>query len=149
MNGVIPEKPMSDSAPVASGVDAPPPVRFVWKFACPEGWEILGRWGDGFALRQQGGGLRVLIDCEFKSDGQPWLHVSYSRKDWTPNHADTLSVKQAFIGDRYTYAVFPPSSLYVNIHEHCLHLWARMGGNDDGRVLPEFSGELENIGRSI
>lgn len=37
-----------------------------WEFSCPEGWELLHRWGDGYALRQKGGGLRVLIDCESK-----------------------------------------------------------------------------------
>ena len=125
-----------------------PSESFVWNFHAPEGWEVVAGWGDGFGLRQKNGGLRVLVDCELKSDGLPWLHVSYSRRGWTPNHQDTMAVKEAFIGDRYAYAVFPPRAHYVNIHEHCLHLWARMG-DDDGRVLPEFSGEVENIGRSI
>ncbi len=120
---------------------------FEWEFRCPKGWEVIGRWGNGFQVRQKDGGLRVLVDCEFKSDGMPWLHVSYSRKDWDPSHADTVMVKADFIGDRYAYAVMPPSSHYVNIHSHCLHLWACMEG--DGRILPEFSAEVENVGRSI
>lgn len=123
--------------------------RYAWQFICPKGWVILHRWGDGFALREKDGGLRVLIDCEFKEDGAPWLHVSYSRKNWTPNHEDTVKVKLAFIGDsRYAYVVFPPKEKYVNIHSHCLHLWARMD-TEDGRALPEFSAELEGIGKSI
>lgn len=122
--------------------------QYVWQFECPKGWTIIQRWGEGFALRETTGGLRVLVDCSFKDDGEAWLHVSYSRKDWTPNHADTVKVKEAFIGDRYAYAVFPPASLYVNIHPHCLHLWARMSG--DGRVLPEFSAVIDSVsGRSI
>jgi hypothetical protein len=36
--------------------------------------------------------------------------------------------------------------LYVNIHKHCLHLWAKLDG---GAVLPEFSAVLAGIGRSI
>ena len=124
------------------------PQKFIWEFACPKGWEIIQPWGDGFAVREKAGGLRVLVDCSFKDDGHPWLHVSYSRKDWAPSHADTVKVKDAFIGDRYAYALFPPRSLWVNIHPNCLHLWARLG-DGDGRALPEFSAEVENLGRSI
>ena len=117
-----------------------------WVFKCPKGWELLQRWGEGYAL--QSVGLRVIVDCEIKADGSPWLHVSASRKNWTPTHEDMCRVKQDFIGPgRYAYAVFPPVEQYVNIHPHCLHLWARMEG--DGRVLPEFSAELEGLGRSI
>lgn len=124
------------------------PTQTDWRFSCPSGWEFIQMWGDGYALRQKDGGLRVIVDCELKGDGSQWLHVSYSRKSWTPTHEDTVLVKRAFIGDdRYAYAVFPPASHYVNIHAHCLHLWARMEG--DGRVLPEFSAELEGLGRSI
>src|SRR4051812_14640431 len=113
-----------------------------WEFSCPKGWELVERWGDGYALRQKSGGLRVLIDCAPKADGAEWLHVSVSRKHWTPTHADMALVKQDFIGDdRYAYSVWAPKSRHVNIHAFCLHLWARMD-NEDGQVLPEFSGEL-------
>ncbi len=119
-----------------------------WKFECPKGWEVIQKWGDGYAVREKDGGLRVLVDCEEKEDGRQWLHVSYSRKSWTPNHDDTVKIKNAFIGsDLYAYAVFPPEENYVNIHAHCLHLWAMMEG--DGKVLPEFSGVIPGIGRSI
>jgi len=117
-----------------------------WEFEVPKGWELLHRWGDGYALREIGGGLRVLVDCEVKADGNRWIHVSFSRKDWTPNHADTCKIKAAFIGDRYAYAVFPPADRYVNIHEHCLHLWAREDGTG---VLPEFSEVLPGVGISV
>lgn len=119
-----------------------------WEFVCPKGWVVIDRWGDGFAVREKDGGLRVLVDCEEKADRAQWVHVSYSRKNWTPTHEDTVKVKQAFIGDRYAYAVFPPQNEYVNIHAHCLHLWA-LWDDKDGRVLPEFSAELEGIGKSI
>lgn len=117
-----------------------------WEFDLPRGWELLQKWGDGWACRQKDGGLRVIVDCEPKADGHEWIHVSYSRAKETPNHADTVRVKEAFLGDRYAYAVFPPSENYVNIHAHCLHLWARADG---AAVLPEFSAVLEGIGRSI
>lgn len=118
-----------------------------WVFECPKGWEVLQPWGDGFVCAQIGGGLRVIVDCEVKSDGKQWTHVSYSRNSWTPTHEDTVTVKAAFIGNRYAYAVFPPAEKYVNIHSHCLHLWVMMEG--DGRVLPEFSEILPEVGRSI
>lgn len=119
-----------------------------WEFQCPTDWEVIQPWGDGFACRQKRGGLRVIVDCEVKVDGSPWMHVSVSRKAWTPTHEDMALVKHDFIGDdRYAYAVWPPQEHYVNIHPHCLHLWARMEG--DGRVLPEFSAELEGIGKTI
>ena len=125
------------------------PETFAEVFHCPDGWTIIDRWGDGYRLLQKGGGLRVIVDCEMKADGSPWLHVSVSRKSWTPTHEDMARVKRDFIGDdRYAYSIWPPKENYVNIHSHCLHLWARMD-TPDGRVLPEFSAELEGFGRSI
>lgn len=118
-------------------------------FEAPKGWTVIQRWGEGWALAQVDGGLRVIVDCEIKTDGSPWLHVSVSRKSWTPTHDDMALVKAAFIGeDRYAYSVWPPRSQYVNIHAHCLHLWAR-ADSGDGRVLPEFSAEIAGIGKSV
>ena len=88
----------------------------------------------------------MIIDCAEKSDGSQWIHASVSRKDWDPTHADMMAVKRDFIGDRYAYSVYPPAEKYVNIHPHCLHLWARLDGKP---VLPEFSEVLPMIGRSI
>jgi hypothetical protein len=118
-----------------------------WRFETPKGWEIVQPWGSGFALREKSGGLRVIVDCEYKRDEKAWVHVSVSRVDRIPSHEDMRRVKEAFIGDRYAYAVFPPRENYVNIHTKCLHLWALAEG--DSRVLPEFSEELPLIGRSI
>lgn len=112
----------------------------------PKDWRHIGWWGDGHTFAHKSG-LRLIIDCEEKADGRKWLHISVSRKNWNPSHDDMCLVKRAFIGDRYAYAVYPPSENYVNIHTHCLHLWALAEG--DGRVLPEFSEILAGIGRSI
>jgi hypothetical protein len=100
--------------------------------------------GCSVACQQIDGGLLVLIDCEEKADGNRWIHVSVSRKKWTPTHEDMVLVKEAFIGDRYAYSVWPPKAEYVNIHAHCLHLWALWDGKD-GRVLPEFSGDFLGV----
>lgn len=114
-----------------------------WTFACPRSFQFVQKWGDGYALRERDGGIRVIIDCSEKVDGNMWLHVSYSRADRVPDHADTCKVKAAFLGDRYAYAVFPPAGQYVNIHPNCLHLWARLDGQ---AVLPEFSAVVDGIG---
>lgn len=110
----------------------------------PTGWELLQEWGgNGYALRHRNG-LRAIIDCSRKDDDRYWVHVSVSRAKWNPTHEDMCLVKRAFIGDRYAYAVHPPQSEYVNIHSHCLHLWALVDANL-GRVLPEFSGDLGGV----
>ena len=113
----------------------------------PEGWLLIQSWGDGYALQK--GSLRVIIDCEKKNDGNYWLHVSASKKDWTPSHDEMASIKKDFIGvRRYTYSVWAPETEHVNIHPHCLHLWCKIDA-DDSRVLPEFSAEVPGIGKSI
>jgi len=119
-------------------------VRGPFTFSVPQDFEFLEKRGDGWMLRQRYGGLYVVIDCSVKKDGQEWIHVSYSRKKETPNHSDTIRVKEAFLKDYYAYAVFPTAETYINIHPHCLHLWARADGT---AVLPEFS-EILDDGRS-
>lgn len=110
----------------------------------PADWHFLEFWGEGHVFAHKNG-LRVIVDCEEKEDGRQWIHISVSRKHWDPSHADMCLVKEAFLGERYAYAVYPPREVYVNIHHHCLHLWALAEG--DGRVLPEFSkiGSLTSI----
>ena len=113
----------------------------------PVGWRITLPWGFGYAL-QNGNGLRVLIDCSQKEDDRWWVHVSVSRATRTPTHEDMALVKRDFIGDRYAYSIWPPTDKYVNIHAHCLHLWAMVDAAD-GKILPEFSEFLPVVGRSI
>ena len=120
-----------------------------WEFKCPDGWEVIQRWGDGHACRQKHGGLRVIIDCEVKADGLRWLHVSASRSGYTPTHNDMSFVKRDFIGgDLYAYSVWPPSDKHVNLHNYCLHLWACLD-KENGKYLPEFSAVIDGIGASI
>ncbi len=115
-----------------------------WGHEFPKGWLYTGEWGNGYAFQDRG--LRVLVDCAEKEDGNMWVHVSYSREKWAPSHDDTMRVRGAFIGDRFAYAVFPTKDRYVNIHPFCLHLWARLDGT---AVLPHFDDVLEGVGRSI
>ena len=113
----------------------------------PDGWRVIQEWGSGYAL-QDNTGLRVIIDCSTKGDDRYWVHLSLSRAKAIPSHLDMVRVKEAFLGNsRYAYSVFPPRQEYVNIHPNCLHLWALVDG--DGRVLPEFSAVIEEIGKGI
>ena len=114
----------------------------------PFGWHYVEAWGDGFAFRRKDPKLAAIIDCALKDDGKYWVHLSISKLGWVPTHEDMTLAKRDFLGDRYAYAVYPPGDKYVNIHPRCLHLWSPAWG-PDGRVLPEFSGELEGIGLSI
>lgn len=121
-----------------------PVTKFWWGEDVPKNWTVIRSWGNGFALRR--GGLRAVIDCSEKADGQMWLHLSVSRENWAPSHDDMKLAKAAFLGDRYAYSVWPPAAKYVNIHPYCLHLWARLDGSP---VLPEFSGIVDGVGRSV
>jgi len=113
----------------------------------PSRWAIIKEWGLGYALQHQNG-LRAIIDCSQKKDDRWWVHVSISRAKATPTHDDMSLAKRDFLGNRYAYAVFPPAEVYVDIHIHCLHLWALVDASD-GRVLPEFSEVIPGFGRSV
>lgn len=113
----------------------------------PKGWRILQPWGFGYALQHREG-LRAIIDCSQKEDDRWWVHISLSRASRTPTHEDMVQAKRDFLGDRYAYAVYPPTERYVNIHQHCLHLWALVDSKD-GKVLPEFSAQVAGVGLSI
>ena len=113
----------------------------------PAGWRITQPWGFGYALEHRDG-MRAIIDCSKKADDRWWVHVSVSYRNRTPSHTEMVRAKVDFFGNRYAYAVYPPSSSYVNIHEHCLHLWGLVDSKE-GAVLPEFSDVLPDVGRSI
>lgn len=84
-----------------------------------------------FELPNQG--LRVILSTD-SIRGHRWLHASLSRRNRTPSYDDVHLVKRIFIGDLLSaYQVFPPRTEHVNIHEHCLHLWAPL----DGDPFPE------------
>lgn len=93
----------------------------------PDGWSIVQRWGDGFALVERSG-LSVLVTTAPYEDRE-WMHVSLSRRDRIPSYDDMKYVKEVVIGnDRWAAQLFPPASEHVNIHPFCLHLWVPLGG---------------------
>lgn len=58
------------------------------------------------------------------SDGGGWEHVSVSRQKSTPSWDEMCFIKDLFWGQEDCVVQFhPPASEYVNVHQHCLHLW--------------------------
>jgi hypothetical protein len=68
--------------------------------------------------------LRVII-----SDGCGWEHASVSYEDETPRWEDMCFVKSLFWGSEdVAIQIHPACSEYINMHEHCLHLWRPTNG---------------------
>lgn len=95
-------------------------------------WRELDVWF-GTAARVYAGssaltnGLRAIVDtCLI--DGKEWRHLSVSRRSRTPSHEDMVRAAEAFLDvDAVSLSIFPPRSQWVNVHEHCLHLWQPIG----------------------
>ena len=64
------------------------------------------------------------------SNGGGWEHVSVSYRRKTPTWDEMCRVKELFFNDDETVVQYHPcKSEYVNIHQHCLHLWRKCGEN--------------------
>lgn len=90
----------------------------------PRGWELVGAQRDGERWRHRGTRLLAMWSLALEADGRPWLHLSCSSPQRPPMHDELATVKEIFVGDRYAYAVWPPSDRYVNLQPNVLHLWA-------------------------
>ena len=83
---------------------------------------------------------RRVIGSVGQHDNKWWLHVSLSRRKYIPSYEDLADVKRVFVGDaRQALQIFPRRERHVNIHPHCLHLWACLEPEGDG--LPDFGAE--------
>jgi hypothetical protein len=81
-------------------------------------------------------GMVIIQSWEIASDGNLWIHTSFSRKNRIPEYKDMKRIREAFIGpDKPAYMVFPMEQNHVNIHPFCLHFFTPVY---DG-TLPEFS----------
>jgi hypothetical protein len=62
------------------------------------------------------------------SDGLGWEHVSVSFVTDTPTWDQMCEVKAVFWDPEDCVVQYhPPTSEYVNLHPHCLHLWRPVG----------------------
>ncbi|TMD08315.1 MAG: hypothetical protein E6J01_04030 [Chloroflexi bacterium] len=83
---------------------------------------------------------RLVVVNIGQHDGRWWLHVSVSRAKYIPSYEDLSDVKREFVGNRMqAVQVFARVERHVNIHPHCLHLWASLEPEGDG--LPDFGKE--------
>lgn len=51
------------------------------------------------------------------------LHTSISRTDSDPTWETIKALKALVFGDTDVMMVLPKAELYVNVHEHCFHMW--------------------------
>lgn len=69
--------------------------------------------------------LKVLLSISTMKDGQKWVHLSVSYPDRLPSWEELKKVKNEFLGEHVeAIHVLPKAADYVNLHPHCLHLWA-------------------------
>lgn len=76
------------------------------------------------------GGMGIFVRGPYKrktviwSYDSGWDHVSFDGKLTTPSWEDMCMIKDMFFDENECVAQFHPAkSDYVNIAEHCLHLW--------------------------
>ena len=51
-------------------------------------------------------------------------HLSISKANEHPSYEDIKQARYNFTPDSVVMAqIFPPKSQFVNLHEHCFHLW--------------------------
>lgn len=111
----------------------------------PQGWRLMQDGEDGRGWRSAFGGQATVIESVAREeDGRRWHHVSTARADRMPTWDEVRAIKEAFIGDREAYIVFPPKARYVNLHRFCLHLWACLDA-PEGAVLPDFASGTGSI----
>jgi hypothetical protein len=62
--------------------------------------------------------------CVVWSFGGGWDHVSISFTDHDPTWRDMCAAKEIFFDPEEVCVEYHPrASEYVNIHQHCLHIW--------------------------
>ena len=58
------------------------------------------------------------------SNGGGWDHVSASLRDRTPTWDEMCAIKDIFFGEGECCVEYHPAKRdYVNMHQHCLHIW--------------------------
>lgn len=94
-----------------------------------------GLWRTSSACKKRAG-LAIIASVELREDDQLWYHVSFSRRDRVPSYADSVWVKEIWLGDRWAIQCFVPKAEHVNIHPNCLHLWHSLTSD---RPFPNFN----------
>ena len=101
----------------------------------PAGWRLLFRSEDGARWERIFTGHTLILSGSVESDGRRWLHMSLAHPSRLPSWDELRSAKEWSLGDIKAVQVLPPRREYVNIHPHCLHLFACI----DADPLPDFT----------
>lgn len=102
----------------------------------PGNWQEHQRGADGCSYVNLKQRLSIIWSVAQEADGRWWQHVSVAHPVRLPTWDELVSIKEWPIGrDVDAYQVIPKRETYVNIHEHCLHLFRCL----DGDVLPDFT----------
>ncbi len=113
-----------------------------------KGWKIIERGPDGFTSMNYTLGLACITTLAIERDGNPWKHISISRRDCRiPDYLDIQEVRRQFVkADEHAYMIWPPRDEYVNISAktgvEVLHLFIPIGH----RPLPDFRVDREGSG---
>lgn len=97
--------------------------------------------------------LRAIISIDLydvldKAAGH-WLHISVSRRTKTPTWQE-METARAELGyvDRLFIQMHPPRAHWLNLHQHCLHMFSRIDGDAIPRVLWEHQGDGSSYGKA-
>lgn len=113
----------------------------------PRDLRLRKRGQDGVAF-SWGVNRTVIVSGRVEDDGRRWLHLSIAHKKRLPRYEEVNTIRRAFAGeDRYSVMVWPPASLYVDIHPTALHIFVCWEA-DFSWLLPEFAGVFGEM-RSI
>lgn len=94
---------------------------------CAPGWESPAGVNYGaFFVPFRGVTLKVISSGIDEEHG--WEHVSVSVRGRCPTWPEMQHVKELFWRDDECVQQFhPPKDVYVNNHQHCLHMWRKIG----------------------
>lgn len=88
-----------------------------------DGRVLIKQRGDGHAHYQGQDGMRVLVSDDAGPHGT-LRHVSVSYRVRDPRWTELKLVREAFFHpDQDVMIVLPRRGQYVNVHQHCFHLW--------------------------
>lgn len=111
----------------------------------PPGWDLWDWKPDGFLWVSRKAHQSVVVSAAMEADGRPWAHASMAGRNVLPSWDDLKYLRRHWLNNRKAVQVFPEGDKYVNLHPRCLHLFSCL----DGDPLPEFSGLVDGVGRSI
>ena len=83
-----------------------------------------------------GSRLLLLLSGEIHTEGEQWLHASFSYPARIPSYDDVYEVRRLFFpSDKTVLQIFPPREEHVNLHPYTLHLWCCLSHDSSSSSL--------------